>query len=171
MNILIGNLVALAAACFLAASCISRNNRRVFAYQCMESLTVAVSSLFFMAYAASVSMLLSALRNWLVSRGRYPKPVMLAFLAVGLVLGCAINVRGWLGLVPVIATAQYTLCCYYVKGVLATKYSIAANLLMWVVYSFMILDFSTAISNAVVLVLDIGVIIRMHREKSPPAIA
>lgn len=168
MNILIGNLVSLVAACFLAASCISRNNRRVFTYQCMESLTVAVSSLFFTAYAASASMLLSALRNWLVSRGKYTKPVMLFFLIAGVVIGVAINVRGWLGLVPVIATAQYTLCCFYVKGVLTTKYSIAVNLLMWVIYSFLILDFSTAISNAIVLVLDIGVIIKMHREKRTP---
>jgi len=165
MNILIGNLISLVAACFLAASCISRNNRRVFAYQCMESLTVAVSSLFFASYAASVSMLLSALRNWLVSREKYTRPVMLFFLIIGVILGIAINVRGWLGLVPVIATAQYTLCCFYVKGVLTTKYSIAVNLLMWVVYSFLILDFSTAISNAIVLVLDIGVIVKMHKER------
>lgn len=165
MNILIGNLISLVAACFLAASCISRNNRRVFAYQCMESLTVAVSSLFFASYAASVSMLLSALRNWLVSREKYTKPVMLFFLIVGVILGIAINVRGWLGLVPVIATAQYTLCCFYVKGVLTTKYSIAVNLLMWVVYSFLILDFSTVISNAIVLILDIGVIVKMHKER------
>ena len=165
MNILIGNLISLVAACFLAASCISRNNRRVFAFQCMESLTVAVSSLFFASYAASVSMLLSALRNWLVSREKYTRPVMLFFLIVGVILGIAINVRGWLGLVPVIATAQYTLCCFYVKGVLTTKYSIAVNLLMWVVYSFLILDFSTAISNAVVLILDIGVIVKMHNER------
>ena len=165
MNILIGNLISLVAACFLAASCISRNNRRVFAFQCMESLTVAVSSLFFASYAASVSMLLSALRNWLVSREKYTRPVMLFFLIVGVILGVAINVRGWLGLVPVIATAQYTLCCFYVKGVLTTKYSIAVNLLMWVVYSFLILDFSTAISNAIVLILDIGVIVKMHKER------
>ena len=168
MNILVGNLVSLVAACFLAASCISRNNRRVFTYQCLESLTVAVSSIFFAAYAASASMLLSALRNWLVSREKYAKPVMFFFLIAGVIIGTAINVRGVLGLVPVIATAQYTLCCFYIKGVLATKYSIAVNLLMWVVYSFLILDFSTAISNAVVLILDIGVIIRMHKEKKTP---
>ena len=169
MQILIGNLVSLVGACFLAASCISRNNRRVFGYQCMESVTIAISSLFFSAYAASVSMLLSALRNLLVSRGKYTRPVMFFFLIAGLIMGVAINVRGWLGLVPVIATAQYTLCCYYVKGVLTTKYSIAVNLLMWVVYSFLILDFSTAISNAIVLILDIGVIIKMHQERKKQA--
>ena len=129
---------------------------------------MAVSSIFFAAYAASASMLLSALRNWLVSREKYAKPVMFFFLIAGVIIGTAINVRGVLGLVPVIATAQYTLCCFYIKGVLATKYSIAVNLLMWVVYSFLILDFSTAISNAVVLILDIGVIIRMHKEKKTP---
>ena len=172
MKIIIGNLISLGAACFLAASCISQDNRRVFWYQCLESLLIAAASVFFGSYAAVITMSLSALRNYLVSRGKYTRNVMLTFVIVSTTLGLLFNTRGWLGLMPVAATTEYAVCCYCIRGVLATKWSILINILLWVVYSFLILDFSTAISNSVMFFLDAAVIFRMyaarlHTKKSP----
>ena len=163
--LLIGNLISLVAAGFMAASCISQDNRRVFLYQSLECALIAVASVFFQSYAAVTTMILSALRNWFVAKNRYTRSVMIVFVIVTTVLGIAVNTRGLLGLMPVIATAEYAICCHYIRGVLATKYSILINVLLWVIYSFLVMDFSTAISDSVMLVLDTIVIIQMHRQR------
>lgn len=165
MRLVTGNVISMIAACFLAASCVSRDNRRVFLYQCMESLLIAVASIFFASYAAVITMSLSALRNYLVSCGKYSRGVMIAFVTVSTTLGIVFNMRGWLGLMPVLATTEYAVCCYCIRGVLATKWSILINILLWVIYSFLILDFSTAISNAVLFLLDAAVLVRMYHER------
>ena len=162
-NILLGNLISLAAACFMAASCISGDNRRVFFYQFMECAILAVSSVVFGSLSGALTMALSAARNLITSLGKLTRSLTLFFFLASTVGGLLINTRGIVGLLPVIATAEYTICSYCIRSVRGTKYSIFVNVLFWVVYSFLILDFSTAISDSVILCIDGAAIFRMHR--------
>ena len=162
-NIILGNLISLAAACFMAASCLAKDNRRVFFYQFMECAILAVSSVVFGSLSGALTMALSAARKLITSRGRLTRPLTLFFFLTAVVGGLMINTRGAVGLLPVIATAEYTICSYRIRSVKGTKYSIFVNVLFWVVYSFLILDFSTAISDSVILCIDGAAIFRMHR--------
>lgn len=164
-NIILGNLISLVAACFMAASCLARDNRRVFFCQFMECTILAASSVVFGSLSGAFTLTLSALRNLIVSRGKLTRPLMILFLLAAVVGGLLVNTRGAVGLLPVIATAQYTVCSYCIRSVKGTKYSIFVNVLFWVVYSFLILDFSTGISDSVILCIDGAAILRMHREE------
>ncbi|MDY3280826.1 YgjV family protein [Dysosmobacter sp.] len=164
-TIILGNLISLAAACFMAASCLAKDNRRVFFCQFMECAILAVSSVVFGSLSGALTMALSAARNLITSRGKLTRSLTVFFFLAAVVGGLLINTRGAVGLLPVIATAEYTICSYRVRSVLGTKYSIFVNVLFWVVYSFLILDFSTAISDSVILVIDGTAILRAHRER------
>ncbi len=79
--------------------------------------------------------------------------MMTVFLILTIVAGVLANTRGLVGLLPVFATVEYTICCHYIVGEKATKCSIFVNVLLWVIYSFLICDLSTAVSDTIVLLL------------------
>ena len=64
------------------------------------------------------------IRNLLVANDRYTKPMMTVFLILTIVAGVLANTRGLVGLLPVFATVEYTICCHYIVGEKATKCSI-----------------------------------------------
>ena len=84
---------------------------------------------------------------------------------VVIVSGVMTNNMGFIGLLPVIATAEYTLCCYYIEDPYRTRYSIMVNELIWVIYAIIIKDFSTTVCDAVVIGADIIAIINYHKAK------
>lgn len=161
--IVIGNCISFFAALFMIASCIAKKKQAVFFCQFLECMLLAVASVFFSSFAGVTTLLLSAARNWIVAKDRYTRPLMYLFLVLTLVLGVLTNTRGLVGLLPVLATAEYTVCCHHIVGERATKCSIFVNILIWVVYAFLICDFSTAIGNSVVLVVDAAAIVRLTR--------
>lgn len=162
--LLIGNLISLIGAVFMAISCVAKEKKQVFFHQFLSSAVLTVSSVILNSFSGAVSMALCALRNLIVARGKYTKPVMWFFCISAVVLGLAANTRGLLGVVPVLSTVQYTLGIYYASTERAVKYNIMANVTAWMVYSFLILDISTAVSEAVMLIICIEELLRMDRK-------
>ena len=81
----------------------------------------------FGALAGMTTLVFSAIRDLLVANDRYTKPMMTVFLILTIVAGVLANTRGLVGLLPVFATVEYTICCHYIVGEKATKCSIFVN--------------------------------------------
>ncbi len=153
-NLIIGNIISFVAAGFMAYSCCLNDHRKVFFYQAIECAMLCVASVFFGAWAGITTLALSATRNYLVSRDKFSHKLMVLFLVLVVVLGLLANNRGLIGLIPVVATVEYTVCCHYIKEIKAVKCSIFVNTFMWVFYSFAIMDFSTGFTDMTVLIID-----------------
>lgn len=149
--ILIGNILSFIAALFLLLSSVFKRKDKIFIFQFFECAALAVASFFFGSYAGISTLLLSAVRNVLIAKNKFTKGLMYVFLVLTAAFGLITNNRGILGLMPVIATVQITLCGCLLDGIIETKLSIAANTAIWVVYSFIIRDYSTAVTDSVVL--------------------
>lgn len=169
--LIIGNILSFGAAMFTAASCCVKDRRKVFLFQFMECAVLAAASFFFGAYAGITALVLSGARNLLIAANRFDRRLMWVFLALIAAAGLLTNNRGLVGLMPVAATLEYTVCCHYVTGVKATRVSILVNALIWMVYSALILDISTAISNLIVSLVDIAAILKLAREERQEAAA
>ena len=166
-QILIGNIISFVSAMFMAASCLADTKYKIFFYQVLECLVLAVASVFFGSLAGAVTLVLCALRNYIIARERFSMAIMWLFVILTIVSGVWVNNLGLLGLIPVIATVEYTICCHYITSVKGTKYSIFVNVLLWVIYSFMIYDFSTGIADTIVLIVDAAAIVRMRHSSQP----
>lgn len=160
MNIVIGNVISFMSAMCMVFSCCSKDMKKVFGFQFLECVLLAVASVFFGTYAAVVTLLLSAARNIITAMGKFTRPVMVIFLLLVTGLGILTNNRGIIGFLPVIATLEYTVCCHYITDVKATKISILVNLIIWIVYSFIIFDFSTAVMDSMVAIVDVVVLVK-----------
>ncbi len=165
-NIIIGNIISFIAAIFMAISCAVKKRKTIFYLQALNCFVLAVASVFFGAYAGITTLIISTLRNLIVAHDKYTKPVMYVFLVLTVILGVIANNRGFIGLLPVIATVQYTLCLNLSKGLLFTRISIFVNTAIWVTYSFIIRDFSTACMDSISLVTVTVAIITMIFKKT-----
>ncbi|MCI1959714.1 MAG: YgjV family protein [Clostridia bacterium] len=165
MFLIIGNILSFIAALFTLASCWTKKRDNVFYFQFVECSVLAVASYFFGAYAGITTLAISAVRNLTVAREKYTFPVMIVFTALVVIAGVAANNRGFIGLIPVIATVQYTVCSYTIKGIKGTKYSIAANVFMWFVYSFAIFDISTGVMGVINFICVIVSLIKMNNDE------
>lgn len=162
--ILVGNIISLIAALFMAISCVIKDRSKVFHLQFLQCLLLAISSWFFSSYAGIVANLIASARNLVISKNKFTKSVAVLFLILSIIFGTIFNNRGFIGLLPMLANVQFAICCYMFTGLKETKYSIGFNVFIWIVYSFAILDFSTAISDIVVFIINMISIITLHKE-------
>lgn len=165
-TILIGNIISFIAALFMAASCMATTKYKIFFYQLMECLILAIASIILGSYAGALTLILCAIRNLIIAKDHFSKTIMWFFVILTIITGLWVNNLGFIGLIPIFATVEYTICCHYITSIKGTKYSIFVNILLWIIYSFMIYDFSTAISDCILLIVDTIAIVRIYDHKT-----
>ena len=161
--ILAGNMLSLAAACFTAASCWSRDHKRIYLYQAAQCLLLAAANVFFASMSGTITFILCAMRNTMIAYGRFSGKVCAAFFVVLHILGIAGNNRGAVGLIPVAATMIYTAGCYFARRIPAIKLNMIVNQFLFTVYDVFILDLVSAVVDFVSGVLAIVSLIRMKK--------
>ena len=173
MNTLIlGNLISLGASVCLAASCCAGKKSTAYRLQAAESGVLCGSYLVFNAWAGLITQALSVLRNLLVVRGKFSARWMVLFTALAVVLGVAVNDRGLIGLLPVVATVQLTLCNHFCRTIRQVKVSFLVNAFQWLAFSFCIGDYVNTCTQVVVMALCVVSLVRLSRkEKQVPASA
>lgn len=156
-NILIGNIVSFAAAAFLAVSCVVKDRKQVFILQFMNCAVLALASYFFGSYAAISTLALCCVRNVFITKDKFTRPVMTVIVILVIICGVLTNNRGIIGLMPVLATVE---CCYFITNIRKTKISILLNESIWLVYSFIVQDYATALTDVAVIIVDIVAILK-----------
>ena len=159
-NILIGNIVSFAAAVFLAVSCVVKDRKQVFILQFMNCAVLALASYFFGSYAAISTLALCCVRNVFITKDKFTRPVMTVIVILVIICGVLTNNRGIIGLMPVLATVEYTMCCYFITNIRKTKISILLNESIWLVFSFIVQDYATALTDVAVIIVDIVAILK-----------
>lgn len=165
-KIIIGNLISLSAAVFLFAGSISKKARRVYLFGVFECILLFVAQLFFGQGAAAISLLIAAFRNLLLVLRKYTRPWLLLVFFSTLILGVLFNTGGIVGFLPLFATLIFTVTSYKARGFLNVKLSLLLNLLLWCIYSFLILDLSSTVINVTSIVLTLCSIYSHLKTKS-----
>lgn len=163
-NLIIGNIISFISAVFLGISCYAKDRRKIFTYQLINCATYAIASYFFGTYAAITTLTLCCIRSILIMKDRYTATATYILAIAVVVLGLISNNRGIVGLLPIIASLEYNLCCYYITDPNLTRYSIMVNEFIWVIYALIIKDFSTGISDTIIIIVDIIAIIHFHNK-------
>ncbi len=148
-SVMIGNLLALFAACFTLASALSARRKPIYLYQTAQCLIMAAANAFFLSFSGVTTFLLCALRNGFLAYDRFTGRRCLVFAVSVALIGLASNNRGLVGLLPVITTVLYTAGCLYAEKAGAIKLNIAVNLALWALYEILIRDYvSFAVDTA-----------------------
>lgn len=144
LNIVIGNAISLVAGIFIILSMWVNDEKQAYKYQFLNAFILIISSVFFYSWTGVVTMAIAASRNAMVYFDRLTFNWTMFFIAISIVLGLLVNTMGLVGILPIIAIIQISLCNYYLKTIKPIKISFIVNSAIYIVYFLAIWDISSA---------------------------
>ena len=149
VNIIAGNVISLIAGIFIILSMWVNNEKKAYRYQFLNAFILMISSVFFISWTGVTTMAIAAARNVMVYKDKLTFKWMVFFIILSIVLGVSVNTMGIIGLLPVIAVVQITLCNYYLKSIKTIKISFIINSAVYVLYFLAIFDISSAVIESI----------------------
>lgn len=92
-----------------------------------------------------VVMAMVTIRLCMVYKDRFSIRWAIFFVVVSTVIGFAVNNLGLVGLIPIIATVQITICNYMCKDIKWIKLSFIINESFYIIYFWCVFDFTSVI--------------------------
>ncbi len=160
-NIVLGNIISLVAGVFIILSMWVNDEKKAYFYQFLDAFILMFSSVFFFSWTGVTTMAIAASRNMMVYKDRLTRNWTILFIVISIVLGLAVNTMGFVGLLPIIAIVQITLCNFYLKTIRTIKTGFIINSAIYVVYFLAILDFSSAVIESFTALVGIVSLYRL----------
>ncbi len=114
-HVIIGNVCSLLAMGTDAVSSVQKTAKRVLWIQTLSQLIYFVGTIVLKGYSGAVQNAVSIARNLVAIKKISSKIIEWTLVVLGVALGLFFNNLGWLGLLPVVANLQYTLCVFRFK--------------------------------------------------------
>ena len=165
MNIIIGNAISLIAGIFIILSMWVNDEKQAYKYQFLNAFILIISSVFFLSWTGVVTMAIAASRNAMVYFDRLTFGWTIFFIIISIVLGLMVNTMGIVGILPIIAIVQISLCNYYLKTIKPIKTSFIINSAIYIVYFFAIWDISSAAIESLTAMIGVISLIRLIRSE------
>lgn len=161
LNIIIGNIISLIAGVFIILSMWVNDEKKAYLYQFLNAFILIISSVFFFSWTGVTTMAIAATRNLMVYKDRLTLRWTVFFIVLSVVLGLMVNTMGFIGLLPIIAIIQITLCNYYLKTIKSIKTSFIVNSAIYIVYFLAILDFSSATIESITALIGVVALFKL----------
>lgn len=161
LNIVIGNIISLIAGIFIIMSMWVNDEKKAYFYQFLNAFILMISSVFFFSWTGVTTMAIAASRNLMVYNDKLTRNWTIFFIIISIVLGLLVNTLGLVGLLPIIAIVQITLCNYYLKSIKTIKTSFIVNSAIYIVYFLAILDFSSATIESITALIGLVSLYRL----------
>ena len=164
-NVLVGSGISCIAGIFLIIRYCVNDVKKAYKYQFLNAFILAISSVFFFSWTGVVTMLIAASRNIFVYYDKLTKYWAVFFLLITVVLGIYVNNLGLVGLLPVLAIIEITLCNYYLKEIKSIKIGFIVNSTIYIVYFFAIFDISSVAMESITALIGLVSLIRLIRSE------
>ena len=160
-NIVVGNGISFIAGIFLIISYCINDVKKAYKYQFLNAFVLAISSVFFLSWTGVTTLSIASARNAMVYKDKLTLNWTIFFLIISIVLGVLVNTMGLIGLLPVIAIVQITLCNYLLKSIKSIKISFIVNSLIYIAYFLAIMDFTSAAVETITAALGAVSLVRL----------
>lgn len=165
INIIIGNAISLVAGIFLVLSMVVNDQKRAYKHQFLNAFVLMISSFFFYSWTGVTTMAIAAARNMMVYKDRLTFRWTVFFIVLSVVLGLMVNTMGFIGLLPIMAIVQITICNYVLKEIKWIKLSFIVNEFFYIVYFLAILDFSSSIIEIITALIGLVSFFKLIRDE------
>ncbi|WP_295616364.1 YgjV family protein [uncultured Methanobrevibacter sp.] len=152
-NIIIGNFISLIAGIFIIASLIINDDKKAYTFQLLNTLTLVIASFFFNSIVGAVIMAIASVRIYMVIKDRFTIRWTIFFLILSVVIGLWVNTLGLVGLIPIVAVIQITICNYAYKDIRWIKLSFIVNESFYIFYFFLIYDYVSTLIQILTVVI------------------
>ena len=165
LNIVIGNIISLIAGIFIILSMWVNDEKKAYFYQFLNAFILIISSVFFLSWTGVTTMAIAAARNLMVYKDKLTFTWTIFFIIISITIGLLVNTMAFVGLLPIIAIVQITLCNYYLKSIKTIKTSFIINSGIYIVYFIAILDFASATIESLTALIGIISLVKLIKSK------
>lgn len=162
---IIGEIFSFIAAICLARSTFGKTKKDIVRWQITEQFFCLTSNLSLSGYSGAVVNIVSLIRNILSIKGKFNKKLVLPFLLIIVIFGVIFNNRGWVGLIPLIATIEYTIALGIYKKSQNIRLALAINSILWAIYDFVIMSYPIFIMDLIVATLALINYAKHHKKR------
>ena len=150
-DIVVGNVCSLCAMITDSISGTRKEHRQILAIQILSMIFYGAGSVVLRGYSSAVQNVVGILRNLAAIRNIRSRLVEWILIALGVVLGITFNNRGLLGWLPIVANLEYSVSVFRFKeNARGLKIAFLVNMLMYAVFSALIMNFVGAASCTVI---------------------
>lgn len=145
--LIIGNIFSLLSAICIAVSVIKHSKKDLMYWQIGDTLFGIFANIALSAFAALVISIICFIRNILAYKNKLTKNITIILLIISIVVGLYANNLAFIGLLPIIASASYTICIYITKNEQQMRWALTVNLLLWFIHNFYVQAYPSAVAN------------------------
>ena len=162
--VIIGNLFSLCAMVSDSVSGTRKKHSEIMAVQIVSQFFYAASSIALKGYSSTAQNVVAVFRNLAAMKNVKSKVLEWALILAGVALGIAFNNRGLLGWLPIIANLEYSISVFRLKdNERALKLAFIVNMIMYAVFSMVIMNYVGAVSCTVIAVTTALSLLRMNK--------
>lgn len=147
--LIIGNIFSLLSAICIAVSVIKKSKSDFMYWQIGDTLFGIMANIALRAYAALVISIICFIRNILSYKNKLTKNITYILLIISVVIGLYANNLSTIGLLPIIASASYTVCIYITKNEQQMRYALIINMILWFVHNLYVQAYPSAVANII----------------------
>ena len=171
LNIIIGNGISLIAGLFIIASLWVNDSKKAYKYQIINAVILVFASVFFDSLVGVVIFSIIALRLIFVYKDRFTLYWAVFFLILSVSIGLMVNTLGWLGLIPMIAVTQITICNYAYKDIRWIKLSFIVYETFYIFYFFLVYDYVSTFVQIVTVAIGCVSYIQLVKSRESESVA
>ena len=147
--LIIGNIFSLLSAICIMISAAQKNKKNFMLYQIGDTVFGSFANIVLSAYAALAISLVCLIRNVLSYKNKLSQSVTAVLTVLSVVIGLYVNNLGYIGFLPIIAAASFTICIYITKNEQQMRYALVVNMLLWFVHNAYVQAYPSAVANIV----------------------
>lgn len=163
-ELIIGNILGLLCNMFCALSSFGKTKKKIMFMQCLDCTCGTLSDLALHGYSGALTQFINLVRNFLVYKGKETNTIKFIIMAITIIAGFAVNNMGILGLLPIIASIQYSLTILYTNNPNYIRIGLAVNNLFWLGYSIITLNYVSCIMTIIIIVSCIISVIKNRKQ-------
>ena len=164
LEIVVGNLCSLLAMVTDSISSAQKTAKRVLWVQTLSQLIYFIGTVILKGYSGAAQNAVSIVRNLVASKGIGNKVTEWILVLMGVGLGLGFNNLGLVGLLPVVANFQYTLCIFrFQDNERALKTSFMISVGLFAAFNVAIYNWVGATSNAAVCITTAIALLRSKK--------
>ena len=116
-------------------------------WQIGDTLFGSVANIALGAYAALVISIICLVRNILSYQNQLTRKITVVLLILSIGIGLYVNNLAIIGLLPIIASASYTICIYITKNEHQMRWALMINMILWFIHNLYVQAYPSAIAN------------------------
>ena len=168
--VIVGNLFSLCAMISDSVSGTRKRHSEIMAVQIVSQFFYGASSIALKGYSSTAQNIVAVFRNLAAMKNVKSKALEWGLILAGVVLGVALNNRGLLGWLPIIANLEYSVSVFKLKNnEKALKLAFFVNMVLYAVFSAVIRNYVGVLSCAVIAVTTAVSLIKAEKGADNPS--